>query len=49
LVSPISTANAAYHVVEDIVDYELGSLKKELSMVSTKMFMMNEIFERQNG
>jgi hypothetical protein len=39
----LPTANVAYHVVEDIRDYELGSLKKELSMVSMKMCMMNEI------
>jgi hypothetical protein len=41
---------AAYRVIEDIHYYnKLGGIKKELSDVNTKVFVMNQISARQNN
>ena len=41
--------SAAYRVIEDIQYYNrLGGMKKELSNVATKLFVMNQLSARQN-
>jgi hypothetical protein len=45
----LSMDGAAYRVMEDIQDYnELGGIKKQLSDVSNKVFLMNQFLGRQN-
>ena len=45
----LSVESAAYRVIEDIQNYnKLGGIKKELSDVSTKLFVMNQFSTRQN-
>jgi hypothetical protein len=42
--------SAAYRVIEDIQHYnKLGGVKKELSSVTTKVFVMNQLSARQNN
>jgi len=46
----LSMESAAYHVIEDIQYYKkLGGMKKELSDVTTKVFVMNQFSARQNN
>jgi hypothetical protein len=46
----LSIESAAYRVIEDIQYYnKLGGLKKELSDVSTKVLVMNQLSTRQNN
>jgi len=46
----LSMETAAYRVIEDIHYYnKLGGIKKELSDVNTKVFVMNQISARQNN
>jgi hypothetical protein len=45
----LSMDSAAYRVIEDIQYYnKLGGIKKQLSDVSTKVFVMNQFLARQN-
>ena len=45
----LSRERAAYHVIEEIRDYNnLGGMKKQLSDVSLQIFTMNQISARQN-
>ncbi|MGB7953135.1 MAG: hypothetical protein WCF23_04070 [Candidatus Nitrosopolaris sp.] len=45
----LSMESAAYRVIEDIQYYnKLGGMKKELSDVTTKVFVMNQLSARQN-
>jgi hypothetical protein len=45
----LSRDRAAYHVIEEIRDYNnLGGMKKQLSDVSLQIFTMNQISARQN-
>jgi len=45
----LSMESAAYRVIEDIQYYnKLGGIKKQLSDVSTKVFVMNQFLARQN-
>ena len=42
--------SAAYRVIEDIQYYnKLGGIKKQLSDVSSKVFVMNQLSARQNN
>jgi hypothetical protein len=46
----LSMERAAYSVIEDIQYYnKLGGMKKELSDVTTKVFVMNQLYARQNN
>jgi hypothetical protein len=46
----LSMESAAYRVIEDIQYYNrLGGMKKELSDVSAKVFVMNQFSARQNN
>jgi hypothetical protein len=46
----LSRDRAAYHVIEEIRDYnKLGGMKKQLSDVSPQIFTMNQISSRQNN
>jgi hypothetical protein len=46
----LSMESAAYRVIEDIEYYNrLGGIKKQLSDVSTKVFVMNQFSARQNN
>ena len=46
----LSMESAAYRVIEDIQYYnKLGGVKKELSDVTTKIFVMNQLSARQNN
>lgn len=46
----ISRESAAYHVIEDIRDYDkLGGLKKQLNDISAQIFMMNQISAHKNN
>ena len=46
----LSMESAAYRVIEDIQYYnKLGGMKKELSDVTTKVFVMNQLSARQNN
>jgi len=46
----LSMQSAAYRVIEDIQYYnKLGGMKKELSDVTTKVFVMNQLSARQNN
>ena len=46
----LSRDRAAYHVIEEIRDYNnLGGMKKQLSDVSLQIFTMNQISARQNN
>jgi hypothetical protein len=46
----LSMESAAYRVIEDIQYYnKLGGTKKELSDLAIKVFVMNQLFARQNN
>jgi hypothetical protein len=46
----LSMESAAYRVIEDIQYYnKLGGMKKELSELATKVFVMNQLSARQNN
>jgi hypothetical protein len=46
----LSMESASYRVIEDIQYYnKLGGMKKELSDVTTKVFVMNQLSARQNN
>jgi hypothetical protein len=46
----LSMESASYRVIEDIQYYnKLGGMKKELSDVTTKVFIMNQLSARQNS
>jgi hypothetical protein len=46
----LSMESAAYRVIEDIQYYnKLGGMKKELSDLTTKVFVMNQLSARQNN
>ena len=46
----LSMESAAYRVIEDIQYYnKLGGMKKELSDVAIKVFVMNQFSARQNN
>jgi hypothetical protein len=46
----LSMESAAYRVIEDIQYYnKLGGIKKELSDLTTKVFVMNQLSARQNN
>src|SRR5205823_6142104 len=46
----LSMESAAYHVIEDILDYDkLGGMKKERSDVAMQIYALNQFSGRQNN